>query len=94
MTKVSTVSNRKEDNGRTISCGIWFSVHQTINVFHLKAFEIGNVFDVILPKAYKDRVVSVCFSNIEDAIKEMLEDIHLVITCGRHDEVRRTGVIG
>ena len=87
MTKVSTVPNREEDNIRSIDRSICLGVRQTIYVLDLKGFKIINVFDVIVRKALDNSMGRVLFINVKDIIKEMPEDIGLVITCDRHDEV-------
>ena len=81
------VSNRKEDNIRSIGHRIRLGVCQTIYVLDFEAFKMVNVCNVILRKALENSMGRVLFINVKDIIKEMLEDIDLVITCDGHDEV-------
>ena len=81
------VSNREEDNIRSIGCRIRLGVRQTIYVLDFEAFKMVNVHNVILRKILENSMVNVLFINIEDTMEEMLDDIDLVITCDGHDEV-------
>ena len=87
MTKISSVFNRDEDNGRSVRRRGGLGVRQAIYVRNVESFKMVNVFNVILPEALENSMVSVLFINVKDTIKEMLEDIDLVITCDGHDEV-------
>ena len=79
--------NREEDNIRSFGRRVRLGVRQAIYVRNVKSFKMVNVRNVILREALENSMVNVLFINIKDTMKEMLEDIDLVITCDGHDEV-------
>ena len=85
--KISSVSDRDEDDSRSVSRRVGLGVRQTIYVRNVKSFKMINVCDVILLKAFDNSMISVSGINVKDAMKEMFEDLDLVITCDGHDEV-------
>ena len=87
MTKISSVADRDEDNSRSGSRRVGLGVRQAIYVRNVKSFKMVNVCNVILRKALENSMVNILFINIKDTMKEMLENIGLVIACDGHDEV-------
>ena len=81
------MSYRDEDGIALICIRIEFGVSQTIYIHNGKPFKMINVCDVILLKAFDNSMISIRGVNVKDAMKEMFEDLDLVITCDGHDEV-------